>query len=188
MSPRPRIGLIHQPRESLLLLLAAGLQGLNFVGLLNCAMMREQTGKTPPEFIVQINGGQTANISGLGAANYNYWRQYFFVQTPIFSGRWRCRECSVSIVHCSCDPSAELCRVMFAWKVAVTTGLGPPEPPRPLHWSSVTRPEGLDRDKAGQKKYGIYRLGRGSWLKIWSQSNFDQMFDLRLGVVEPSLG
>ena len=36
-------------------------------------MMREQTRKTPhPEFIEQINGGQTADISGLGAANYNY--------------------------------------------------------------------------------------------------------------------
>ena len=133
-----------------------------------------------------------SNISGLGAANYNYCEQYFFVQTVIFStssARWRCRQRFVVwyIVHCSCDSSAELCRVMFAWKVAVTTGLGPE--PRPLHWFSVTRPQhSLDRDKAGQTKYGIYRLGRGSWLKLWSQSNFDQMFDLRLRVVEPSLG
>ena len=64
-------------------------------------MMREQTGKTPPEFIVQINGGQTANISGLGAANYNYWRQYFFVQTPIFSAGEDAGNalCPLSIVH-----------------------------------------------------------------------------------------
>ena len=35
-------------------------------------MMREQTRKTPhPEFIEQING-RKADISGLGAANYNY--------------------------------------------------------------------------------------------------------------------
>ena len=50
--------------------------------------------------------------------------------------------------------------------------------PGPLHWFSVTRPQGLDRDKAGQKKYGIYRLGRGPRLEISSQSNFDQNVDL----------
>ena len=82
MSPRPDWVNSSVP-ESLLLLLP-GHQGLNFVGLLNCAMMREQTGKTPPEFNPQING-QTANISGLGGANYNYCGQYFFVQTAIFS-------------------------------------------------------------------------------------------------------
>ena len=80
-------------------------QGLNFVGLLNCAMMREHTGKTPPIYCIS-NGGQTANISGLWAANYNYWRQYFFVQTAIFSSSSCVQRCRVnalwflgSIVH-----------------------------------------------------------------------------------------
>ena len=80
-------------------------QGLNFVGLLNCAMMREHTGKSPPIYCIS-NGGQTANISGLWAANYNYWRQQFFVQTAIFSSSSCVQRCRVnalwflgSIVH-----------------------------------------------------------------------------------------
>ena len=111
MSPRPRIGLIHQP-ESHSYCFEAG--HLNFVGLLNCAMMREQTRKTPhPEFIEQINGGQTADISGLGAANYNYCPAILLCANSNFlhhqaapagedAGSNALRFLDV---HCSCDPS-----------------------------------------------------------------------------------
>ena len=154
---------------------------MNFVGLLNCALMRELAGKTPLNLLI-INVYQWTNSKYFRAwaANYNYWRQYFFVRATIFSissSRGRCRQCFVVF-------ESPLFMRSFngamSRNVCLKSGChdcAGPEP-RPLHWFSVTRPQGLDRDKAGQKKYGIYRLGRGPRLEISSQSNFDQNVDL----------